>query len=272
MLSVLLSCSDKKTDYLKFKESQDYNVPLFEDTFNSRAALFIFPHPDDEIVCGGTISQLKKSGWTINLLTLTQGQSNEKTIRRTEWTNAVRELSFDNFEILDLPNNSWDNVINNKITFWYNNMDSLESIIFNSIKKYKPTVIFTYDTALGAYGHPEHRISALAAYNVFQKHKSDSTFSVERILQVTLPEKEEKLMLNSAESYKNAIKLTGNKTLPDPTVAFDIFKCWNTKRKAALQYTSQSGTLKKFFLLPEIHDTTEHYRTFDREYYFEIKK
>jgi len=271
-LFILISCSDKGIDYLKYKETQDYEVPLFVDTYKSKIALFIFPHPDDEIVCAGTIAQLKKNGWTVNLLTLTQGQSDEKTIRKNEWTKALNELTLDNYEILDLPNNSWDNIISNNIIFWYDNLDSLEKIVYKSIQKFRPTILFTYDTALGAYGHPEHRISALAANNVFQKHKQDSSFSVESILQITLPEKQEQLMLNSAESYKNAIKLTGNKTLPDPTVAFDISKYWDIKRKAASLYTSQEGSMKKFFLLPEIKDTTNHYKTFDREYYFEIRK
>ena len=79
-------------------------------------------------------------------------------------------------------------------------------------------------------------------------------------------------MLNSAQSYKNAIKLTGNKTLPDPTVAFNIARYWNTKRNAAILYKSQLGSIKNFFLLPEIQDTTDHYKAFDREYYFEIEK
>lgn len=131
--------------------------------------------------------------------------------------------------------------------------------------------MFTYDTALGAYGHPEHRISALAAAKVFQKHKEDTLFTVEKILQITLPEKQEQLMLNSADSYKNAIIRTGNKTLPEPTLAFDIYMYWEIKRKAASLYASQSGSMKKFYLLPELRDTANHYKTFDREYYFEIR-
>jgi N-acetylglucosamine malate deacetylase 2 len=271
-LLILLSCGDKGIDYLKYKETQDYTVPLFADSFKSKVALFIFPHPDDEIVCAGTIAQLKENGWTVNLLTLTQGRPNEKIIRANEWKKAANELAIDNYEILDLPNNSWDNVISNNITFWYDNTDSLEKIVYESIKKYSPTLLFTYDTALGAYGHPEHRISAIAAYNVFQKHKQDTLFTVERILQITLPEKQEQLMLSSSESYNNAKKLTGNNTLPEPTVGFDILKYWGVKRKAASIYKSQEASMKKFFLLPEIQDSATHYKTFDREYYFEIRK
>lgn len=272
VLLILLSCSDHRTDYARYKESQDYRVPLFEDSFKNKTALFVFPHPDDEIVCAGTITQLKKNGWTVSLLTLTQGQPDEKVTRKGEWEQAAGELAIDHYEILDLPNNSWENIMANNITFWYDHADSVEKIIAVAVQKYKPALLFTYDTALGAYGHPEHRISAVAASRVLQKHSSDSTFSVNRILQITLTESQEQLMLGSAESYQNAIKLTGNMTLPDPTVAFDISKYWSTKRKAAMRYTSQAGSMRHFFLLPEIQDTVDHYKAFDREYYFEIKR
>jgi len=267
----LLSCSDKKLNYETFKKTQDYTVPVFIDDFKNKTALFIFPHPDDEIVCGGAIAELKNKGWTINILTLTQGVEGEKQTRKKEWESAVKLLKFDNYNILDLPNNKWDDVITNNITFWYDNHDSLENIIEHYISKHKPSLLFTYDTTLGAYGHPEHRLSALAAKNVFEKHRTDSLFTVKSIFQITLPEKMEQLMLGNAESYKNAIKLTGNKSLPEPTVAFNIKSNWKTKRKAASAYVSQTSTLEKFYLLPAINDTTEHYNTFDREYYFEVK-
>lgn len=102
ILFVLISCSDKGIDYKKFIESQDYNIPLFADSYKNKIALFIFPHPDDEIVCAGTITQLKKNGWTVNLLTLTQGQPEEKATRGNEWSKAMKELAIDNYEILDL--------------------------------------------------------------------------------------------------------------------------------------------------------------------------
>jgi LmbE family N-acetylglucosaminyl deacetylase len=190
------------------------------------------------------------------LLTLTQGQPDERTTRKNEWSEAVKALAIDNYEILNLPNNSLDNIIKNNIAFWYDNTDSIEKIIYQSIQKYSPTVLFTYDTAIGGYGHPEHRISAIAATNIFQNHKQDTSFTVERIFQITLPEKQEQLMLKSSESYQNAKKITGNPSLPEPTVAFDIYEFWPIKRNAAAVYQSQRGSLKKFFLLPEIKDTT----------------
>lgn len=268
---LFISCK-KKIDYAAYKSSQDYSIPLWKDNQENKSALFVFPHPDDEIVCGGNIDQLKQKGWNVNLLTLTQGEKTEKEVRLKEWNRAGDILGFNNRDIYDLVNNTWDDVLKNKIEFWYNHTDSIENIISRSITKYQPSVIFTYDTALGGYGHPEHRISALAVYQLFEKHKSDSLFPVQEILQITLPEKYEQLKFASSEAYANAKKYTGNTTLPEPTVAFDIRQNWSVKSRAGSAYESQAETLRKFFLLPDPDDTISHFTTFDREYYFEIKR
>jgi LmbE family N-acetylglucosaminyl deacetylase len=181
-------------------------------------------------------------------------------------------LGVDDAQILDLSNNTWDDVLANKIDFWYDHGDSLERIIEHAISMYRPSLLITYDTALGAYGHPEHRMSALAAARVLSNHREDSVFSVQKILQMTIPQSMESELLISRESYLNAVKLTGNTTLPDPSVAFDITPYWPLKRRAALEYTSQAHVLRKFYLLPEDEDTVMHYRTFDREYFFEINR
>lgn len=266
----LITPGNNKTDFKAFKAAQDYTVPLFHYEPSDKTALFVFPHPDDEIICGGTIHQLKNNGWKIYLLTLTQGNNDEKEIRRAEWNAAGDIFGFDAKEIYDLPNNSWESVLNNTIDFWYTETDSLEHIIFRAVEKYRPSVVFTYDTSFGGYGHPEHRMSAIAVAQVFEKHKSETSFSVEAVLQNTLPEKLEQKMLGGSEPYLNAQRYTGNTTLPDPTVCFDITSDWAIKRKAAMAYSSQADILKKFYLLPDARDTTLHYNTFDREYYYSI--
>lgn len=259
-------------DYASFKECQDYNVPLWKNESLKRTALFIFPHADDEITCGGTINQLKKNGWEVNLITFTTGQVAEKAARKKEWNKSTAILGFDHKEIYDLTNNTWDDVLSNHIIFWYDHMDSIENMIYRAILLYQPSVVFTFDTALGGYGHPEHRISALAVYNVFNTHKADSLFPVRKIMQSTLPEKLETHMLAHAEVYSKAMKYTGNNTLPEPTIAFDVLNNWTVKRNAAAAYVSQENTLKKFYLFPDVEDTAKHYETFDREYFHLISR
>ena len=272
LLPLLLSCDKSKEVFQAFKNSQDYNVPLWKDDQKNKVALMVFPHPDDEIVCAGSVAQLKANGWQVNLITLTKGKAEEKEIRNAEWKEAVKKLKFDNYEIFDLINNSWDNVMSNKIEFWYNNSDSIANVIMRSINKYKPSIIFTYDSVIGAYGHPEHRMTSQVINRIFQKNKNDSSFTVQSVLQITLPEKMEVLMFGKAPSYKNAIEITGYKTLPEPTVAFNILPYWFYKHNASKSYVSQESTLRKFYLWPDAADTLIHYNSFDREYYYETKR
>ena len=272
-LTLFLACQNSKTDYDAFKKAQDYSVPLWNKiSANARpVALLIFPHPDDEVVCGGTIAILNQNGWEVDLLTLTQGNAGEKEARKKEWQNAINALSIDHSTLLDLPNNTWMDIVNDKIIFWNENMDSIRHIIEAAIRQYQPSLLFTYDEMLGGYGHPEHRLTAVAVREVFEKNKQDSSFAPSAIFQSTLPEKLETTMLSSLDSYKKAVHIAG-KNLPDPSIAFDIIKTWPVKRQAAAAYPSQAKTLKKFYLLPDEADTVKHYVTFDREYYTVIKR
>ncbi|HVT85975.1 MAG TPA: PIG-L family deacetylase [Chitinophagaceae bacterium] len=273
LLPLLLSCQRAKINYEAFKKAQDYSVPLWNNNpaAAKRVALLIFPHPDDEIVCGGTIVTLKQQGWEVDLLTLTQGEAGEKEARRKEWQNAMAALGINHSVLLDLPNNTWTDIENNKIIFWNENMDSIRHIVEAAIRQYQPSLLFTYDEVLGGYGHPEHRLTAVAVREVFEQNRQDSSFTPAAIFQSTLPQKMELTMLQNLDSYKKAVNEMG-KDLPDPVIAFDITKTWPVKRRAAASYPSQTKTLKKFYLLPDEADTVKHYATFDREYYAVVKR
>ncbi len=44
----------------------------------NKVALAIFAHPDDaESMCAGTLSLLKRAGWTIHIATITKGDKGE---------------------------------------------------------------------------------------------------------------------------------------------------------------------------------------------------
>lgn len=269
---LLAACtSSQKIDYASFKDCQNYSLPAFEPGKNNKVVLFVFPHADDEIVCAGTIMFLKEKGYKTCLLTLTKGNVEEKQTRSAEWKNAAKLLKLDESEIYDLPNNKWEDVLSDKITFWYTNKDSVKNIIYRTILKHNPSLIITYDSALGGYGHPEHRISAQLVAKIFSENRNNSLFPVKQVLQITLPEKMENKMLSGSEPYLNAKKITGNTTLPEPNFAVNISQQWPIKCKAALCYESQLNTLKKFKLIPSEKDTLMHYKTFDLEYFTELK-
>lgn len=107
--------------------------------------------------------------------------------------------------------------------------------------------------------------------NVFRKYKLDTCFSVQEVLQVTLPAKLAQEMFGNSKSFTNTKQLTGHQSLSDPTIAFNITPdIWTLKRRAAISYVSQKNSLSTFHLWPKDADTVLNYSSFDREYFYEI--
>src|SRR4249920_128795 len=90
---------------------QDESVPLVHD-FKGQRVMFIFPHPDDEITCAGTLKLMDGQGVTTSLITLTKGEAGDANgaskaalgnIRKQEVLKAGRLLGVDHQEVLDFP-------------------------------------------------------------------------------------------------------------------------------------------------------------------------
>jgi LmbE family N-acetylglucosaminyl deacetylase len=272
-LLLLFGCN-VQTDYEAFKSAQDYNVPLmeFHRSESNKVALALFPHADDEIHCAGAILELIDNDWDVYLMIFEQDNEEAlKDLRHKELVESTLLLGIREVVHLDLPSEEWEDVINGNVPFWHDSIDSVVTIIKSYIDVYQPSTLISYDTIVGGYGHPAHRMSALAASRAYYEFRNDTTFPVKRIIQSTMPENMEQLMLADSESYKLSLQRTGYSSLPEPGIAVDVYPHWPTKRQAAAAYVTEDYTLRKFNLLPEIRDTAIHYKTFDREYYYLIE-
>lgn len=269
LLLILVSCNGNRIDYKKIASFQDHSIKNLEVFANENTrVLLIFPHADDEITCVGLTSYLKSKGATINLLTLGHHPETEiNDIRVEELQCSASKLGVEDLEIAGLVINKWDDIMQNNIAFWYDHQDSIKSIIENKINKYKPHILITYDTEIGGYGHPEHRISAQLAKDLFIENNRDSTFTPKRIYQFTLPDKLEKFMLSDIPAYDYQMKITGSNGLPRPDVAIDIIKYWNIKNEVAFCHESQFKILNKFHMVANQNNLEAHSKAFSKEYY-----
>ncbi|MBA4850226.1 PIG-L deacetylase family protein [Emticicia sp. BO119] len=59
--------------YLR-SQLQDDSIPL-ANSFSGEKAMFIFPHPDDEITSAGTLKLLDKKGIETSLITFSHGEA-----------------------------------------------------------------------------------------------------------------------------------------------------------------------------------------------------
>ena len=269
ILFLLVGCTSKSIDYEEIKSYQDNSVTaLHASADENTRVLLIFPHADDEITCVGLASYLKAKGATIHMLTL--GHHPETKINDTrieELKCSSSKLGVEKLEIAGLIINKWDDIMHDNFTFWDDQQDSIKRIIENKIKIYQPHILITYDTEIGGYGHPEHRISAQLTKDIFNENKQDSTFTPKRIYQFTLPDKLEKFKLSDIPAYDYQMKLTGSKGLPKPDVAINIIEYWKIKNEVALCHESQFKILNKFHMVADQNDLEAHSKAFNKEYY-----
>ena len=268
-LTLVLACNSNRPDYSMIATFQDNTIPDIEvDADSLTRVLLILPHADDETIAGGLIALLKDRGAYISLLTLCA--HNEERIQELRCSTA--KLGIDDFETGGFINNTWDDIMRDEITFWYDQKDSIRSVIRNKIDSFAPDILITYDSEIGGYGHPEHRISAELTEEIFIENMHKPEFRPETIFQITLSKDLEAFLVAETPGYELSRKLTGSTGLPDPDVAVDIRKYWKIKNEAAKCHRSQQDILEKFYIIYNDRDEGDHVNAFSKEYYKLITK
>ena len=127
-------------------------------------------HPDDlEFTCTGTLNKMKKSGYEINYVIVTNGENGFKTkskyepkerieIRIREQLEVARKLGVNEVVFLEYSDGF--------LTY----TEELRSQLVGIIKKYQPEIIFSFDPANRDYDnlnlfHRDHRVVSEAVFD-----------------------------------------------------------------------------------------------------------
>jgi len=127
-------------------------------------------HPDDlEFTCTGTLSKMKKSGYEINYVIVTNGENGFKIdskfepkekieIRIREQLEVARKLGVNEVVFLDYSDGY--------LTY----TEELRGQLVGIIKKYQPQIIFSFDPANRDYNnlnlyHRDHRVLSEAVFD-----------------------------------------------------------------------------------------------------------
>ncbi len=265
---ILSACADRTTNYEELALFQDHTVPdLKKKLGNISKVLVILPHADDEIAAAGLILYLKEKGAITNLLTL----CDHGEPRESELKCSVEKIGFEKFENAGFINNKWQDIIANKIVFWRENKDSIKNVIQRKINDYKPDALITYDSKMGATGHPEHLISAQIVESIFKETNNNINHKSKYLFQITLPKKLEQFLVANTKMYKLTKELNKENGLPEPNVSLDIKKYWPIKNTAGHCHQSQIGILRKVHLVYEQENWIDHINTFPKEYYKKLE-
>ena len=143
----------------------DHDIPKQEQLVENdqkKRILVIFPHPDDEVTVAGTLMKLKDEGHEIHMVCLTRGEKGNSSgiedeaqlanLRTEEMQKAADLIGADQLHLKNYPDSGLEKLV----------LDSLKEIVGRLIDEINPDVLISYDSKVGLYGHPYHRLTGLS--------------------------------------------------------------------------------------------------------------
>lgn len=252
----------------------DQSVPQQEqlvDNGQKQRILVIFPHPDDEVTVAGTLMKLKDQGHELQMVCLTRGEKGKSAgiedeillakLRTAEMQQAADVIGADRLDLRDYPDSGLEGM----------GIDSLKRIVQSIIAEINPDVLISYDSKVGLYGHPDHRLTGQAVEEVFLENKDEAGFAPQEMYQVTLCKKQIKLALRLSEGFQKNYPKDPSRGLPKPDFSIKTQAYFDRTLDVMEAHQTQQAVLKD--LMP-YHDKVPAWiysRIFDREYFREVK-
>jgi LmbE family N-acetylglucosaminyl deacetylase len=242
----------------------DDKIPAYTKKINLSEGvriMYVFAHPDDEVLISGTLAMLKKKyNASIKALYLTHGEDGPtggivekadlKQERAKELNEVKRELDIDEMVIKDYPDRHLNTI----------NKAELVKVIRDEAAGFNPDYIITTDDVIGLYGHTDHIAAGAAA-----KEAVSLIPSVKGLLVMTLPKQMIKLAMKMSKTFRE--RFTEGKALPSPNVAFMI---WHerSKRLAVTRFhRTQHEVMRDLQPYYEKLPAALYYAVFNKEYY-----
>jgi LmbE family N-acetylglucosaminyl deacetylase len=233
--------------------------------------LAIFPHPDDEVTVSGTLIGLKEAGHEIQMVCLTRGEKGKSSsiqdeqelakLRTAEMQQAASFIGAKHLIQMKYPDSGLQNI----------GLDSLKKIVRGLIDEVDPDVLISYDSKVGLYGHPDHRLTGQAVEEVFLEKVNTEGFSPKKMYQVTLCKRQIAVALQLSAGFQNNYPKDPGKGLPEPDFSVKTQPYFSGTLKVMNAHQTQQKVLKD--LMP-FHDKVPAWiysRIFDREYFREVK-
>jgi LmbE family N-acetylglucosaminyl deacetylase len=252
----------------------DPDIPQRQQLFSNgpkQKILAIFPHPDDEVTVAGTLMKLKEEGHQVTLICLTRGEKGKSSgiqdeqelarLRTFEMQESARIIGVDTLILGDYPDSGIDHL----------GMDSLRKIVHNHILSNDPDVLISYDSKVGLYGHPDHRLTGKAVEEVFLSRRGTAGFSPRQLFQVTLCKKQVEVALKLSSGFQRNYPKDPKMGLPSPDFSISTQVNFSRLLEVMKAHQTQQKVLKD--LMP-FHDKVPAWiysRIFDREYFREVK-
>ena len=246
----------------------------------NKNALIIVAHDDDMIGSAGTITMLSKQGWKIREMCFYQ--QGGLYFKKDSIKNPIRKMSLNKVATIqglqgvDPVDFNFRNDMETEKSYFpmpyaqfskNYKLDSLDLYIAAYIERNKPSVIFTLDSVMGGYGHPDHVVVSQTVIKYCRSHKNDPGFPVKKIYQAVFPPSLSENVLSPLPVYKEAKKVYETNGMPLPDVQVNFYEYAKQKKQAMLTYTTEQNSLQKIWPWYNWYPSWIYFKIFDRDFF-----
>ncbi|MBB6609881.1 PIG-L family deacetylase [Pontibacter sp. Tf4] len=285
-LTALYSCGGPtEADLTALAPTETFQDDTFLSAATQKRALIVTAHDDDLVGMSGTIAKLQQNGWDIKQITFTS----ESPERDTALVQAA-QLIMDDVEFIwkahDQRRSDFSQteapympIAKAEIDKVFNKAE-LAQLLTQKINDYNPTVIFTMDSEIGGYGHPEHVLISQLVADLF----NSGTIKAGHIYQTVYPDSMEDKILKERltkqleewgypNPYMLALEAYNSDGMPEPTTQVNIQEQANTKMEFIRSFREEElNAIGKFIPMFQDFDAETYFKVFDREFFRVITK
>jgi N-acetylglucosamine malate deacetylase 2 len=278
MLAAFSACKTRE-EIVQFAPVETYPDDTLLQSIDVKRAMIVIAHDDDMCAMAGTMSLLNKAGWEIAVVSITKtAERNAAQIeacRHILDTVIFAELSpgqirNDSEEKREsyyaFPKDSFDIVFN---------MPVIEEEFVRHINSFNPAVIFTLDSDMGGYGHPEHVLISQMVIDLSEEQRITPHYIYQSVftdhMENTIMRRHSERMKSwgfPGDEWEVAKKIYMAEGMPEPTVQINITGEAQLKMNYLRSYNKREREVLGFFI-PEFERYTaeEYFKVFDREFF-----
>jgi N-acetylglucosamine malate deacetylase 2 len=278
MITALCACNSRE-EISQFAPVESYPDDTLLQTIGVKRAMIVIAHDDDMCAMAGTMSLLNKAGWQIAVVSITKNPvRNAAQVEACKFildTVMFAELSpgqirNDSEEMREsyyaFPKDSFDIIFNRSI---------IEEEFVKHINSFDPAVIFTLDSEMGGYGHPEHVLISQMVIDLSEEQRITPLYIYQSVytnhMENTIMRRHSERMKSwgfPGDEWDRAKIAFGADGMPEPTVQIKITAEAQAKMNYLRSYNKREREVLGFFI-PEFEKYTaeEYFTIFDREFF-----
>jgi N-acetylglucosamine malate deacetylase 2 len=279
ILLLSVSCRVKLTSLSSYAATESYPDDTNLVDIQPKKALVVIAHDDDMCNMTGTLSLLNKSGWDIHIVSLSQTpERNNAHVKACK--NIADTVFFFPFSHTDFRNGlDTTKVLYAPIPkqehFQVFNVEPMRSFLISYTQKFEPTIIFTLDSDIGAYGNPEHVFVSSLILELFKEKQIHAKMIYQSVYTDHMEEKimerhsvEMKKWGYAGNEWEEAKRIYGVSGMPEPSVQINIYSEANEKMNYLMSYNERERKVIGFFVpCFDKFEPKDYFGLFNREFY-----